>query len=509
MKVIISQSSNFAELQSQFSSPNCIYVIGIEQQTFGTATSPLVIPDNSTLEFIGGKFIGGYVQLNDTVQNDVFYTVWDNVEISGTSPNYMWKIFRNDTLRPEWFGAIGNGVHDDTKALQQSIKLASACGSIVKLSPKRYTITETLQIFSGTHIEGTLPGSIDLYTQTGTSIEVNLTTDNIALDINSANDISGCYKFILRNFSIVMSNSNIPTTALRLYSIADSCPREGLIEGVFVYGFNIGFDLNAFSYVKIQRINISHCTIGINIVKSGTYTEFIWFDNIYINTDAPNAIGINIEDGSYLYFDEIDIAGCIKGLYINSKSGVLNLFANRLSMENCTNSIHVHANSQHITRIKLSEVAIYRMPDNENGIIFSRNMPYNIEDCVFTDLFDASSNNKNFIKIEEIGMSTCTFDGIRTYDKLTGFSNVKKVGLLRIPNSGAFVIPEGTNGYYKYVVSSLSPLDYAPLLMISTQRSIDFNYVCNNTQMGELSIGIDFSGILESPLLVYYSFPQL
>lgn len=94
MKVIISQSSNFTELQSQFSSPNCIYVIGIEQQTFGTFTSPLVIPENSTLIFEGGKFIGGYVKLNNTVQNDVYYRVWENVEISGTFEHYVWRIFK-------------------------------------------------------------------------------------------------------------------------------------------------------------------------------------------------------------------------------------------------------------------------------------------------------------------------------------------------------------------------------------------------------------------------------
>lgn len=499
MKVIINHSSNLSELQSQFCFSNCIYIIGIEQQTYGTKTSPLVIPENSTLIFEGGKFIGGYVKLNNTSQNDIYYTVWENVKISGK--------FNNEILRPEWFGAIGNGIHDDTIALQQCIDLASQTASSTKLLGKKYKITHTIKIITGTVLEGLLPG--DYYIYNGTEIIAELLNDRIALDINSANDTSGCYKFILRNFGLIMGNSVIPTTALRLYSISNTCPREGLIEGVFAFGFSIGFDLNAFSYVKIQRIDISHCTIGINIAKIGGYTEFMWLDDIYINTDAPNAIGIKLEGGSNIYFNKIDIAGCIKGFWMCSLNAIFNIFINRLSVENCLNCICIHAQSQYITRIKLSEITIYSLNNNSDGIIFSRNPPFNIEDSIFNDLFDASPTNNNFIKIEEIGMDTCVFNGIRTYNKLTGFSHVKKVEILRIHSSGTFIIPEGTNEHYKYIVSSFSPLDFAPIAMLSTARSFDYSYVCSNIQMGELSITIKFNGILDKPLLLCYNFPQL
>ncbi|WP_281962439.1 glycosyl hydrolase family 28-related protein [Bacteroides nordii] len=515
MKVIISQSSNFTELQSQFSSPNCIYVIGIEQQTFGTFTSPLVIPENSTLIFEGGKFIGGYVKLNNTVQNDVYYRVWENVEISGTFEHYVWRIFKNEMIRPEWFGAVGDGINDDTQALQQAIKIASACGSVVKLSARRYLITKTVHIFSATHIEGTLPGSIDRNIQTGTSIEAKLTTDNIALDANASYekngvkvDPSGCYKFILRDFSIVNVNTN-SGIGLRLYSKDDTCPRNGVIENVFVYSFATGLELNAFSYVKMSYMSITDCQTSIHIDPKGGYAEFIWFSNIYVNTNALNAVGIKIENGNNIYFNEIDINSCKYGFWANAVKSIYNLFVNKMNVTGCINSVWFYAKDQYIARVKMSEVSIYSFPNSEVGILFSRVAPYSIEDSVFTDLFDSVTTEADFIRIEDMGMSSSVFDRIRTYNKLSGLSHVKKAGVLSIPNSGTFIIPAGTTGSFTHTISSSSPFDFAPMVIVSPQRDFAFNSTCSNTQMGDLSINISFQEELQEALLVRFFFPQL
>lgn len=517
MKVIINHSSNLSELQSQFCFSNCIYIIGIEQQTYGTKTSPLVIPENSTLIFESGKFIGGYVKLNNTSQNDVLYTVWDNVEISGTSTDFIIKNLKNDIIRPEWFGAIGNGVHDDTKALQQAIKIASTCGSTVKLSARRYLITETIHIQSGTHIEGTLQGNFDRNVHTGSSIEVNLNSDSIALDINSNYkeegiyvDPSGCYKFILKDFGLINKKIDTPSIGIRLYSEGEKAsPRNGTIENLFVNSFDTGFLLNALSYVKFNNISIGFSRMSIHIAKIGHYIEFGWFSNIYINTNNPNAIGIKIENGSNLYFNEIDINDCEHGFWVNVITSIYNLFINRINITRCKYSMKFHAASEYMTRSKISEISIHGTPNDGYGILFSRNSPYGFNDCVFMDLFDALPTQVDFIRIEDMWMGSIVFDRLRTSNKISGLAHVKKVGVLSIPNYGEFIIPAGTINNFSHNVTTRSPFDFTPIVIVSPQRNLAISSTCSNTQSGNLSINISFQGVLQEPLLITFFFPQL
>ncbi len=520
MKIIINQSSNFAELQNQFRYSNCVYIIKVEQQTFGTADSPLVIPENSTLIFDGGKFTGGHVRLNNTIQNDVYYTVWENVEISGTLENLIWKIFRNDTLRPEWFGAIGNGTHDDTHALQQCIKLARANGAVVKLSPRRYIATDTIKIFSGTHIEGTLPGSKDyniVAVHRGSSIEARFNSSKVLLDVNAANDDSGCYNFILKDFGLLKENDKQTVSAIRLYSEGFLCPRSGLIENLFISGFTIGLELRAFSYVKFSRLSINDCNMSIYINQKGEFVEFAWFYNVYSNTNVKDAIGIKIENGSNLHFIETDINGCKYGFWINALGAIFNTTISKMNFVGCMRSIWFHAAEQYITRVKVSEITIYGFEDYYDcDILFSASNPYCIDDCVFTDLFDSLQfplgKEKDFIRIEDMSMWSCSFDRIRTYNKLSGLSHVKKAGVLVIPNQGEFLVDGSkvVNNSFTYRVSDSSPFDYNPTVLVMPQDNIKITSSTTNTQLGDLLINIYFPEGFDTAknLLVRYFFPQ-
>ena len=142
MKIFIKPSSSFRELQKQLGEPNAVYVIEHEQNTFGTKENPLVFPEECTLEFCGGAFMGGYVLFNGLLQNDVIYPVWKSVNILYNFENYAYTGFRNMYLRPEWFGAIGNGETDDSLAIQQCITEARYSGSMVHLLSKRYLLKQ-------------------------------------------------------------------------------------------------------------------------------------------------------------------------------------------------------------------------------------------------------------------------------------------------------------------------------------------------------------------------------
>jgi parallel beta-helix repeat protein len=64
-------------------------------------------------------------------------------------------------LLPEWWGAIGNGVHDDGKAVQEALSAAqgTAGGASVQLTKPRYLSTQALTIGSNVRLIGNGPRS--------------------------------------------------------------------------------------------------------------------------------------------------------------------------------------------------------------------------------------------------------------------------------------------------------------------------------------------------------------
>lgn len=98
--------------KSQFRSPNTIYKV---KYSVNLAGDTLQIPRNSKLIFIGGRFYNGTVVGNHTkIEGGTTYSLCDNINLEGT-----W----GGSCFPEWFGAVGDGVTDDTDAIQKSFDL--------------------------------------------------------------------------------------------------------------------------------------------------------------------------------------------------------------------------------------------------------------------------------------------------------------------------------------------------------------------------------------------------
>lgn len=113
-------------LAKQMRQENTIYVIRHDFDLGKSAN--LIIPANCILEFEGGSINNGTIVGNNTTIEASPIRIFDiNTSLEG-----IWNV---GVWYPEWYGAVGDGVIDDTKAIQK------LNGKSIQLSNKTYLCT--------------------------------------------------------------------------------------------------------------------------------------------------------------------------------------------------------------------------------------------------------------------------------------------------------------------------------------------------------------------------------
>lgn len=130
----IQENKNVLE-QSYISKTNTIYVIRYDYDLNG---SKINIPENSILLFDGGSLRNGTIIIGNSNIIAGFYKIFDNILIYDKGVDSAKIIFK-----VEWFGAIGDGITDDTLAIQ-SCSNNSRYG--IEFQTKNYVISDTISI---------------------------------------------------------------------------------------------------------------------------------------------------------------------------------------------------------------------------------------------------------------------------------------------------------------------------------------------------------------------------
>lgn len=238
--------------------------------------------------------------------------------------SFMQRVFNENSERKinvKWFGATGDGVTDDTSAIQQAIGHAANFGGIVYFPRGEYLYTQLI-----------ISGSVTLQGG-GTQTSVLISDRETDCIITEDTEISYWFKFqkLALLFPNITGRGVYITESLR-YSF-EECKIEGAKEslsgtGIFVDGSNHAY------YGDFRRTQISYFDIGVSLNDSANahmfYSSTFYFVNTGIEINNSNGIviiGTTIQDfmlnGIKLFDNGKGLCNrnLITGCYIEAKSG--------------------------------------------------------------------------------------------------------------------------------------------------------------------------------------------
>lgn len=389
-------------------------------------------------------------------------------------------------VRPEW-----STFNDETSALQDAIDSAANTGAIVSLRPTVYTITRTLNLHSGTVIEGTICGFSTTGYDNGTIIRFSSQTDSVAIKILCQNNSGGtamqdnAIRFRLSNFSLNYVNTsanNDTKVGIQLVSDVSNCsPRNGEIKGLRINNFDIGIDIEGGSYVTFKDISIGMFTNGIRIssipvdsASSQNYSrtiEFLYFDNISMecspdpgNVDgALGASGLLVESGNNLYFRGIDINDCEYGMSFISKKEMINIFVKESNISRCIKCLYFEPSGKYMTRFSIEDISlVYSSWHNISnttkyaGIWFEQKGPHTatvdkgmLSDSIFSRIYDAyryDGSNHYYLYVNRDNdartdvITQCKFSDLRVLNPVIYNRAPRKFGMVNAYSTGTITL---------------------------------------------------------------------
>lgn len=237
-------------IQNKFKKTNTIYKITKDMDLEG---STLIIPVGCTLDFQGGSFKNGTIEGNGTaIQSELRRIFDDNIILEG-----MWNV---KEAYPEWFGGKGDGVTDNTQAINNCIKYFTN----TYISAGTYIINQIDDIPSFRTINGCGKKSI-----IQANPKMNLTNSYLLRTKNGGSGITFSNFVLLGGANSTESNYKIGGIYLRSTSndVNDQWDTRNIIQNVEIkYCYAASIYIGTYQREnKISNCFITHTTnVGIN-----------------------------------------------------------------------------------------------------------------------------------------------------------------------------------------------------------------------------------------------------
>lgn len=231
---------------------------------------------------------------------------------TGASQRALDAKIKEAIITPQDFGAVGDGVTDDTTALQNAINQAQSTGQELFIPPGSYKITTTLNITAHIRIRGA-----GITSDSGADYESTYVTQTTGWKSPTILPSAGTFSAFhiatnqavqLSDFQIVYVQANFPAALSGISAItiaatsATNINVGSLFSNLMIYGADRGINLaNCVSWI-VSKCQFFTCqSFGIFIDSlGGTYTNYgDWYieGNTFWSGSAHTQYHINILSG--------------------------------------------------------------------------------------------------------------------------------------------------------------------------------------------------------------------
>ena len=354
-----------------------------------------------------GKIQGGILYMKDNLAN----TLHDMLELMKSNGDFN-SIIR-DVVEPNIanlmmktenvisvtsYGAVGDGYHDDTDAIQKAIDYAHTHNKTVQLPAGNFKITKTLKVYEHQEITG-ISRLHTIITAEGCNKAIEfIRSEDYVFDYTEGQKI--------RNLCIDCVDGGYG-----IYSEL-SCPYIE-IDNVNINNSTTGIHLNKGCWVaSLSHINIWKCETGVYIGASGTSTKLEHIYVMYATKVAYDIVGL-----SYSTWSNVCADWCTDKVY---KFNFCNIVINGLGCEciDATNTLELNnsrisINSANIFAL-VNETATYIVGNGSQLLIENSSIGANAESkgkfCDSVTKFDIELKNCKLNGIEGASSSGYAFN---------------------------------------------------------------------------------------------------
>ena len=248
--------------QAMISNANTRYVIQYDYDLNGQA---ITIPEGCVLDFQGGSLSNGKIYGKFKINNDSCRQIFNNIQFNFLQP----------FLYPEWFGAKGDGITDDTEAIQEAIKYSECCYFRDRYS---YKVNTTITVLRNHSIYGNGAKIFTSSSFIGNSFG-NDVPEKTILYLETADGSSSGFDKAMRGATI---------KDLRIFG---SQQEVGLYIGytnksTILSSSNVNYSV--YGYI-IDNLYIDSCDVGCLLTDCWDTN----FNNLNINASKTNAVKIS------------------------------------------------------------------------------------------------------------------------------------------------------------------------------------------------------------------------